>query len=49
MLQLQQGGSEMERQLVSTLSTYGSKLSQLASALNALESRTNYIEINSKR
>ncbi|GEP46176.1 hypothetical protein [Brevifollis gellanilyticus] len=49
MLQLQQGGSDMERQLINTLNTYGSKLSQMASAMNDLESRTNYIEINSKR
>lgn len=49
MLQLQQGGSDMERQLINTLNTYGGKLSQMASAMNELESRTSYIEINSKR
>lgn len=41
MLRLQEGGSQMERQLTSVLSTYGSKLSQLASTLSEHEARLN--------
>ncbi|GEP46399.1 hypothetical protein [Brevifollis gellanilyticus] len=49
MRELQGDGTQMERQLISTLSAYGSKLSQLASALNDQQSAINGIHIVMQR
>lgn len=49
MLALQQGGSQMERQLTSVLSAYGNQLSQLSSALREHESRLNNNDVINRR